>query len=277
MHARPWRSIIPTALLSHAAACSILLLTSVGAVSCGGSKPPPLGSADETYARAQEHYARRKWEKARVAYEQFVFNFPGAARVDSAQFMLGMCYFNLEDFISARDEFERLRRRYPSSTLVEDADLLQCRSLMSVAPENPSLDQQRTEDAIRQLRLFKDLHPLSAHVRTADSLLAVADGRLSQRDFKAGRLYHRMGRFGAARVYMQEVIDKYPGSPLIPEAVYYIAEGYRKQDSLSRSIEYFEKLIYLYPEHERTKSARRRVADLARRRDQRQALDGDGH
>jgi outer membrane assembly lipoprotein YfiO len=242
-------------------------------ISCGGSDPRPSPSAEEMYAKAQDLFERHKWEKAGYEFENFIFSFPGAARVDSAQFHLGMCYFNMKDYIRAEDEFKRLHRRYPTSLLVDEADLLGARSLLSIAPKNPGLDQERTEEAITQLRLYKDNHPLSPNVAIADSLLQVAYGRLSERDFKAGKLYHRMGHYRASRIYFQEIFDNYPESPRVPEAVYLAAEGYRKQDSLDRAIEYYEKLIYLYPDHKRTSKAKKRVADLARRREELQAAE----
>ncbi|HUU46517.1 MAG TPA: outer membrane protein assembly factor BamD, partial [Acidobacteriota bacterium] len=221
--------------------CLVAALSAAVVSSCGGSGPKPILSSDESYRRAMDLLERRKWENASLEFESFIFSYPGATRVDSAQFLLGMCFYNMEDYIRADDEFGRLRRRYPTSPLVVDADLLRGRSLLNIAPENPALDQYQTTEAIAQLRLFKDNHPLSPLVAVADSLLAEAYERLSRRDFKAGKLYHRMGRYRASRIMLQEVIDRFPESPLVPEALYYIADGYRRADSLDRAIEFYEK------------------------------------
>jgi len=222
-------------------------------------------------ARARLLYEHKKWDKARVEFENVIFNYPGTAVVDSAQFSLAMCSYHQKDYIVAADEFQRLRTRYPTSPLVDDADLLRCHCLLMTAPRNAGLDQDRTTEAVNQLKLFKDNHPLSPHLPAVDSLLAEADGRLSKRDYQAGVLYHRLGRYQAARIYFQELIDSYTDSPLVPEALFYIAEGQRRLDSLGSAIEYYEKLVYLYPDHPRTAKAKKRVAELARRREQVQA------
>lgn len=240
---------------------------------CGGNAPTPDLPADAIYARARDLYDRGKWEKAHLEFEAFVFSYPGAARIDSAQFLLAMCQYNQKNFIPAADEFLRLRRRYPTSPRVPDADLLRAHSLLNISPDNPALDQERTLAAISELRLFKDRHPLSKHVPTVDSLLAVAFGRLSKRDFQAGRLYHRMGRYRAARIYFQELIDQFPESPLIPEGFYYIADGYRHLDSLDQAIEYYEKLVYLHPDHKLTAKAKKRVKELHRRRERLRVME----
>lgn len=240
---------------------------------CGGNGPKPDMPADAVFARAQELYDKGKWTKAHLEFEAFVFSYPGAARIDSAQFLLAMCQYNQKNFIPAADEFLRLRRRYPTSPLVPDADLLRAHSLLNISPDNPALDQDRTMDAILELKLFKDRHPLSEHVPTVDSLLQVAFERLSKRDFQSARLYHRMGRYESARIYFQEVIDQFPDSPLVPDAFYYIAEGYRHLDSLDLAIEYYEKLVYLYPDHKLTAKAKKRVKDLHRRRERLRVME----
>ena len=41
----------------------------------------------------------------------------------------------------------------------------------------------------------------------------------------------------------------------------------RKQDSVDRAIEYYEKLLYLYPDGENVDKAKKRIAELGQSRD----------
>jgi outer membrane protein assembly factor BamD len=245
---------------------ALVLLFGLVAISCAGKKPPVLLSAQDGFTEARDFYNAGKWDQARLAFERVVFNHPGSSLVDSAQFLMGMCYFNLEDPILAAAEFRRVRTQYPTSPLVDDADIMRCQSLLLSSPAHTGLDQEQTRDAVNELKIFKDNHPFSEYVPTADSLLELAYGRLSNKDLKTGVLYQKLGRYDAARIYLQELIDRYPESPLVPEALYYLGEGQRRQDSLTSAIEYYEKLIYTFPDHERTVDARKRVARLARQR-----------
>jgi outer membrane protein assembly factor BamD len=250
----------------RATAIGVVALLLLMNLSCGGTSGQL--SSDGAYDKARVLYEKHKWEKSALEFESFIFGHPGAARVDSAQYFLGMCRYQQKDYILAADEFLRFRGRYPTSPLIDAVDFQRCKSLIRISPENPSLDQERTTVAIAELNLFKDRHPLSPHVSEADSLLGVAFGRLSERDFRAGKLYHRMGRHEASRIYFQELIDHFPESPLVAEALYFIAEGYRRQDSLNQAIEYYEKLIYLFPDNEVTAKAPKRVLQLQRRREE---------
>lgn len=249
------------------AVCFAIALSVVGA--CGGSAPSPVGtdSAAELFARARVQYDKGDWMKAKLAFESLVYSYPGAAIIDSAQFLLAMCSFNLKDYIIAADEFRRLRTRYPNSPLVDLSDLLRCRALLRIAPKNASLDQEKTREAITELYLFKDNHPLSPNLAAVDSLLDDAYERLSRRDFRTANLYQRLGRYQAARIYFQQVIDNYTESPYVPDCLFNMAEGYRKQDSTERALEYYEKMLYLFPDADNVGKAKKRIAELAQSRD----------
>lgn len=236
---------------------------------CGGNAPSAVStdSAADMYSKAMAQYDKGKWEKAKLAFESLVYSYPGAAFVDSAQYYLAMCSYNLKDYIVAADEFRRLRSRYPNSALVDEADIRRCRSLLRIAPRNAALDQEKTYEAITELTLYKDNHPLSPNIVVADSLLKDAYGRLSKRDYRAAMLYQRLGRYQAARIYYQQVIDNYTDSPYVPDCLFNMAEGFRKQDSVDRAIEYYEKLLYLYPDAGSVDRAKKRIADLAQSRD----------
>ncbi|MBI3872978.1 MAG: outer membrane protein assembly factor BamD [candidate division Zixibacteria bacterium] len=243
-------------------------------VTCGGTKPAPVAPpAGESLAKALSLYDKHKWDKAKPEFESVIFNHPGATIVDSAQFYLAMCNYRQRDYVVAADEFQRLRTRYPTSPLVELADLMRCRSLLRVAPGNTGLDQDQTETALAQLNIFRDNHPVSPLLPAVDSLSREAYRRLSQHDYRAALLYHRLGRYQAARIYFQEVIDKYTDSPLVPDALFFMGEGQRRSDSLDSAISYYEKLIYSFPDHPRTVQARKRVSELARLRDQTHASE----
>jgi TolA-binding protein len=97
--------------------------------------------------------------------------------------------------------------------------------------------------------------------------LSLAYGKLSEKDYKTGVLYQKLGRYQSARIYFQGMIDEFPESPLVPEALYRMGEGQRKLDSLDSAIEYYEKVLYVYPESDRADDAKKRVARIARERE----------
>lgn len=246
----------------------LMTLAAITLWGCSSSKPRPVPSARDGFDAAMRLYDNGKWEDARTTFEAVVFNHPGSAIVDSAQYMMAMCYFRQKDPILAAAEFERLHTHYPTSDLVDDADYMRAVCLIASAPSHTGLDQEKTRDAVNELKLFKDNHPLSEYIPKVDSLLSESYRVLSQKDFDTGRLYMKLNHPESARIYFQGLIDAYPESPLVPEALYYMAEGQRKLDSLDNAVQYYEKIIYLYPDNERAEKARKRVARIAREREE---------
>lgn len=242
---------------------------------CSSSTPPPVPDARTGFETGMRLFEQEKWDDARLAFETVVFNHPGSSIVDSAQYMMAMSYYRENDPILAAAEFQRVRIQYPTSTLVDDADYMRALCLLEAAPSHTGLDQEKTQEAVNEILLFKDSHPLSEYVPKADSLLSVAYGRLSEKDYKTGVLYQKLGQYQAAQIYFQGMIDRYPESPLVPEALYRMGEGQQKLDSLNNAVEFYEKVLYLYPEHERADDARKKVARIARLRDEMQAAGAD--
>jgi len=240
-----------------------LALAAAIAVSCAGSKPPsvPL-SAEEKFRQAIDKFAKRKHEDARLLFESVIFDNPGSVVADSAQYLVGMCYYRQKDYELAAGEFQRFFTQYPTSPLVDDAELMRARCYYRGAPKNTGLDQHYTQTCVNIVQAFKDDYPTSDLLPAADSLLSACWERLSRKDFRAGKLYCRMGAYKAAVVYFQLVLDQYPDSPLIPETIYMMGESFRRREIYDTAVIWYEKLVYLYPDAPITAKAKNRVRKL---------------
>lgn len=232
------------------------------AVSCAGTHTAPPRTAEEKFREAMTRYGKHSYEEARRVFESVIFENPGSIVADSAQYLIGVCYFRLKEFELAADEFQRFSTQYPTSTLVEDAELMRARCYYYGAPNNTGLDQHYTETCLNLTQTFKDDHPASGLLAAADSLSSICWERLSRRDFNAGRLYYRMGSFQAAQVYLQLVLDRFPNSPLVPQTLFLIGESYRRREVYDTAIVWYEKLVYLYPEAPATGKARKHIGKL---------------
>ena len=77
--------------------------------------------AEDQYALAKREFEEKNWNRAVVELQKLIFNYPGAAFVDSAQYLLGMAYFNQKEYPLAIGEFSKLLSSYPTSQLADDA------------------------------------------------------------------------------------------------------------------------------------------------------------
>jgi tol-pal system protein YbgF len=79
------------------------------------------GSPTEVYLQAFGDYASGRYQVATHGFETFLQRFPNNGYASNAQFWLGDCYFNQQQYASAIREFEQVLNNYPSAPKSPDA------------------------------------------------------------------------------------------------------------------------------------------------------------
>jgi tol-pal system protein YbgF len=79
------------------------------------------GSPTEVYLQAFGDYASGRYQAAVHGFETFLQRFPNNSYASNAQFWLGDCYFNQQQYSFAIQEFERVLNDYPSAPKSPDA------------------------------------------------------------------------------------------------------------------------------------------------------------
>lgn len=79
------------------------------------------GSATEVYLQAFGDYASGRYQAAIAGFETFLVRFPNNSYASNAQFWLGDCYFNQQQYALAIDAFEQLLADYPNASKSPDA------------------------------------------------------------------------------------------------------------------------------------------------------------
>ncbi len=235
-----------------------LLVTAWG---CGG--PPDLGQfpADDLYDRGMDLYERGKYVGAIQAFQAVIFNYPGEALVDTAQYYLALSYFGNEDYALAGVEFNRLLVNYPASDFAVTAQLMKAVCYFEGTPSNYGLDQTDLEEAIRQFEDFIIDHPESEAVADARMYLARARERLAKKYYTSAVVYSRLGDYRAAEIYFQLVIDDYTSSEYAAMATYQLAECSYRSGKWDEAHERFEKFKTVFPDHEWAEKAARRSCE----------------
>jgi TolA-binding protein len=58
---------------------------------------------EDSWRKARDLFDRGRYYRAREALRDIALNYPGSAMIDSAQFLLGRCSFEMGDYLSAAD------------------------------------------------------------------------------------------------------------------------------------------------------------------------------
>jgi outer membrane protein assembly factor BamD len=244
------------------AAIIILAATVFSIIGCSNATMKTYGTAEEQYEAARREFKEENYLTAIDGFKKVIFNFSGAAMIDSAQFYLGMAYYNQGDYLLAANEFERLVNNYPASPFVDDSQYMMGVCYYKSTPKKYGLDQQELQDAIRSLTDFVTDYPESEYVDDAKATIKEAEERLAHKRYESGRLYYRLGYYKASTIYFQKVIDDYTGTEWAARALFYLAETDLKEDHYSEAKKRFENFLTIYPNHEYADKAREKVEKL---------------
>jgi len=233
---------------------------------CGPKAPPVILDAEDQYAVAKREFDKKNWDQAVVELQKLIFNYPGAAFIDSAQYLLGMAYFNQKEYPLAIGEFNKLLSSYPTSQLADDAAFMVALCDFKMSPQ-AELDQTHTQRAMDELKNFLNDYPQSDRREDAQKLLNKCRAKLAKKAYKTGYLYYRMGYYDSALIYLRLVLNDYHDTEWVKKAQFQIAEVFYKQKKYKKAKEEYRKFLQNFPEHKLAKKAKKRLEKLEEKED----------
>ena len=245
----------------------ILILTGVVLlmviVTCGcGPKPPKLIlDAPDQYALAKREFENKHWDKAALELQKLILNYPGVGFIDSAQYLLGMTYFNQKEYPLAIDEFNRLLSSFPTSPLADDATFKAAECDFRLSPR-AELDQSHTQKALDELNNFLEEYPESDQREQALDLVKQCRSKLAKKGYKSGYLYYKIGRYLPAELYFQQVLDEYPDTEWAKPARFYLAESLYKEKKYKQAKTEYESYLQNSPQDKLIKKVAGRLEKI---------------
>jgi outer membrane protein assembly factor BamD len=243
-----------------------LLLLVLG---CAGHKVSLILSAEDQFNLAKREYEKKNYSDAVLEFQKLIFNYPGVAFIDSAQFLFGMCYFKEKDYPASVGEFKKLLTSFSSSSLADDASFMIAFAHYKDSPK-AELDQKNTLQAIGELKSFLDEYPASEYFPEAQKLLFEARSKVAQKFYKSGRIYYKLKHYEAALLYLQEVLDQYPDTKFSSSANFLVAETYWQQKKYDLAELEYRKFLETYPGDKLTGKVKNRLKKLDKERVQAQ-------
>lgn len=138
----------------------------------------PRDAADEVAVRTDSAGALRLYRqslnalntghvgKAVAGFRKFLIRYPHHSYADNAQFWIGECYYDLEQFRSSAREFRRVVERYPHGNKVPEA-------MLKLGLSQLATGERR--DGRRVLETLRRTYPRQPAARVASERLAQAD------------------------------------------------------------------------------------------------------
>lgn len=226
-------------------------------------KPQPIFSAGDQFTYAKGLYDKGKYYKAQTAFENLIYSYPGNAVIDTAQYYLGMSYYQQKEFSLAIGEYKRLLSAYPGSQFADDSQyqIGMCHYKMSPKYQ---LDQSETHEAVNEFHTLISEYPASPFMADAQIKIKELEDKLAEKAFKTGQLYMKLRDYESALVYFSYVRDNYTSTDWAIKSYYYTGEAYVKLERYDDALEIFQNFLNGFANHDLTSRAKEQIEKIAK-------------
>lgn len=156
-------------------------------------------------------------DKALELYQHVVKNAPFGTYGDQAQFKIGELYKTQGEYEDAQKAFQALVDEYPGSPLSAQASF-EIATASRLASEKSQYDEQHAERAIQEFQGYKNAFPTDAKSLEAEQSIRELRTKKAQTSYNIAAFYEKQGKWDSAKVYYQEVANKYSDTSLAETA-----------------------------------------------------------
>ena len=173
----------------------ITLLAALLLSSCGEyNKLLKSTDYEYKYEAAKNYFAKGQYNRAATLLNELIAILKGTDKAEESLYMLGMSYYNQNDYQTAAQTFTQYYNVYPRGTFTELARFHAGKALYLDTPE-PRLDQSGTYNAIQQLQMFLDYFPNSARKDEAQNMIFALQDKLVMKEYLSAKLYYNLGNY----------------------------------------------------------------------------------
>ncbi len=223
------------------------------------------------YREAGKYYDKEKYDKAVTLYENILPFYRNAPQEDTINIRIARGYYKQHEYELAQYYYNLFRQSFPRSKFVEEADYMQglCSYDLSL---RPSLDQTETNNAIQSFNIYLYRYPAGQYVTDINGMIRELEGRLAEKAFKGAKLYYTTEHYKAAVVALKNCIKDYPDSPFREEMLYLVLRSSylhakhsvadKQRDRYQQSIDEYYNLVSEYPESKYKRDAEKIYKEL---------------
>lgn len=225
----------------------ILIILALGA--CAKNKVEL--TTQEKLTQADELYAKKKYARAAVLYDEISFERKSAATA-YATLRQADSYYAINKFTDARAKYQQFINSFPDHQNVSDAyfRIGQCLFEESLSPQ---YDQDETISAINAFRDFIDRFPNDTRFGQALEYIRKSQYKIIEKRYQNGYIYYKMKDYSAALMYFDEVIALGNQDALDRQSLFYTTMLYLRQQNQEKAAESFQRMRSRYPGSKETK------------------------
>jgi len=196
---------------------------------CAGGSGGPRDTAyvardvETLYSSAKERLDAGNAQIAAALFDEVERQHPYSPWARRAQLMSAFSYYVARDYTKSIQSAQRFLSIHPGNKDAPYAYYLIALSYYEQISD-VTRDQKTTELALAALREVERRFPQSEYASDARLKIDLVNDHLAGEEMEIGRFYERSGKWTAAQIRFQNVIDTYQTTSHAPEALYRLTE-----------------------------------------------------
>jgi len=237
--------ILVASALLPAAACSL--------------RQKPTG--ENYYAQGQLDFATREYKAAIENYQQLIDKFPFSPYAEDAEMKIGLAHYQQKDYAEAIGALDDFQRMHPTSKNLELVTYYIGLSYYDQIGREDQ-DQGKTVAALKRFQELEQRFPEGDFAELAHEKVLVCREMLARNQMIVGNYYYKRANFRAAESRFAELMQKYPETPVAPDALFELGISLEKEGKRYSAAQAFAAVKKHFPNSNYAKKAQAELAKL---------------
>ena len=202
--------------------------------------------------QAESQFSSHRYQEARVNYEKALASTKDATVLETIEFRIATCDFDLEEFAKAQEHFTGFAQKHPDSKIRPDALFYLGLTLYEIASRSndPAIAKPNIETAIKTYEEIRVKHANYEKQALVTFRLGYLYSYAGAFDRDATGKLTSTANFDKAITTFQELISKWPTQAEAPEAMYQIARNHLAAQRYDQAIAAYKVLLEKFPDHD---------------------------
>tara|TARA_B100002052_G_scaffold294430_1_gene319177 strand:- start:151 stop:981 length:831 start_codon:yes stop_codon:yes gene_type:complete len=204
-------------------------------------------SPKELYQIAMIDLDQENYEGASLKFKEIIYKYPLSNEGVQSEIMLGFIDYLMMNYDESIYKFNRIIKIYPSHKNIDYAYYMRAVSYFEqISGEN--FDGRSNREAKKNFQELLNRFPSSEYAKDSTQKLIFINENIAAKDMEVAIFYLKQKQYLAALGRYNKVIEEYPKSKFIPEALYRLVEIYTILGMEEEAEKAAAVIVYNYPQ-----------------------------
>lgn len=211
-------------------------------------------TGEDFYAQGQLDFTEKEYKAAIENYQHVIDQFPFSPYAEDAEMKIGLAYYQQKDYAEAIGALDDFQRMHPTS---QNLELVTYYIGMSYYDQigREDQDQSKTQQALKRFQELEQRFPEGSFAELAHDKVVVCREMLARNEMVVGNYYYKRANFRAAESRFAELMQKYPDTPVAPDALFELGISLEKEGKKYSAAQAFTAVEKHFPDSNYAKRA----------------------